>query len=341
MPDPVKLEISWVSLWRVLIFVILGMAFFSSIQIFLALFLSVVISSGLEFLVTFLESRGMPRTLGAILVFLAIIFLVIAILYFILPLVVLDANDIFSKIDKNASSYWLGPLVNFKGSNSISLFLNRLTGQLFSGDFSPLQTFSDVLGGVGLTIAVIFSSFYLSVSRDGVEKFLKTIIPSRYESQSLRIYHRARHKVGFWFRTQIVLSFFMCLLVWGALSVLGVRHPFFLAVLAGVFELVPFVGPILSGAAAVLSALAVSSVLAFYTLLIFIFIQQFESHVLVPVLTRRIVGLHPVVVIIAILIGLELEGLLGALVAVPLAAVIQEIISDWSSRKIPIPASAE
>lgn len=332
-----KLDITWGTLWRLLAFSFVAISIFFSIKIFLALFLAVVISSGLEFIVTFLESRGVPRTIGAILVFFCILLGLVILAYVIIPLVILDANAIFSTIDKSAASYWFDPIVNFHGGKSITLFLNRLSDQLFSGDLSPITTFSDILGSLGLTVAVVFSSFYLSVSRDGVERFLRAVSPARYESQVLRVYHRARHKVGYWFRTQVLMSLVMAVLTYIALSILGVRHPFFLALLAGIFELVPVVGPIIAGAAAVVSALITSPTLAFYTLVVFLGLQQFESHLLVPLITRRTVGLHPVLVIIAILVGMEIQGLLGGLVAVPMAAVIQEIVSDWSSRKVPLP----
>lgn len=336
-----KLDITWGTLWRLLAFAFVAVLTFLSIRILLALFLAVVISSGLEFIITFLESRGVPRTIGAILVFFGIVLVLVALAYIIIPLVILDANAIFSTVDKSAATYWFGPIVNFHGGQSVTLFLNRLYDQLFSGDISPINTFSDILGSLGLTIAVVFSSFYLSVSRDGVERFLRAVTPARYEHQVQGVYHRARHKVGYWFRTQILMSLVMAIMTYIALSILGVRHPFFLALLAGIFELVPVVGPIIAGAAAVVSALVISPALAFYTLLVFLVLQQFESHVMVPLLTRRTVGLHPVLVIIAILVGLEVEGLLGGLVAVPVAAVIQEIVSDWSSRKVPVPAGEQ
>jgi predicted PurR-regulated permease PerM len=108
-----------------------------------------------------------------------------------------------------------------------------------------------------------------------------------------------------------------------------------LGIVAAVFEIVPFVGPILSGALAVLMALSVSVSLALYTLIAFLVIQQFESHVLVPLLMRRTLGLHPVIVIIALLIGAEVGSVLGVLISVPAAAVFEEALDEWSQKKRP------
>jgi len=131
----------------------------------------------------------------------------------------------------------------------------------------------------------------------------------------------------------VVLSAIMGFIVWGGLTILGVRYAFLIAILAALFELVPFVGPILSGAVAVVSALLTSTTLALYTLIFFLIAQQLESHVLVPLLSRRSVGLHPVIVIIALLIGAEVGGVLGIIIAVPVAAIVQEVVQDWSSKR--------
>jgi len=115
--------------------------------------------------------------------------------------------------------------------------------------------------------------------------------------------------------------------------VLGVPYAFLVAFIAALFELVPFVGPIISGAFGIVSALTVSTSLALYTLIFFVAAQQLESNVLVPILNRRSVGLHPVIVIVALLIGAEVGGFLGIFIAVPAAAVFQEVIQEWSSKK--------
>ena len=113
----------------------------------------------------------------------------------------------------------------------------------------------------------------------------------------------------------------------------GILQPLLVREKGGFFEIIPFLGPILSGALAVASALATSTVLAVYTLIFFLIAQQFESHFLVPLLNRRSVGLHPVIVITAVLIGAEVGGFLGIVIAIPAAAVFQEVITDWSIQK--------
>lgn len=339
--EKVRLEISWSSLWRVFFFVALALLIYKGFTILLGLFLAIVISSGLEFMVNFLERHKIPRTVGVILVFVALALIVIVSIYTILPLLIIDLNTALISFNKIAKNSWWGSLISFPVSNSATQLVNRLTQQFFSGDSSPLGAASGIFGSAALTISVLISAFYLSLTHDGVERFIRTVLPLNYEGRALRIYENARMRIGIWFRTQILLSLIVGFLVAISLMILGVKHAFLLGILAAIFEIVPFIGPILAGAAAIISAMITSPTLALYTLIAFVVIHQIENHALVPLLVGRSVGLHPVVVIMALLVGLEIGGLMGALVSVPAVVLLQEVIEVWSGKKtaeeVPLP----
>jgi predicted PurR-regulated permease PerM len=331
-------DISWESLWRILIFVVLVAILYQGREIILGLFLAIIISSGLEGIVDALERIGLPRSISVILIFLFVIVVFIFIIYSLAPFVIVELNTIFSGTGK-ATSGSLNLLLNFKDSPSISSAISKLSSQFFSSTASPLSFFSNALGGFGLAVAVVISSFYLSLSHDGVERFIKVVIPPDYEAKALKIYERSRKLIGSWFRTQLLLSLIMGFIVWGGLTVMGVPYALLIAFLAAIFELVPFVGPIISGAIAIVSALTISTALGLYTLIFFLVAQQLESNVLVPLLSRRSVGLHPVIVIVALLIGAEVGSVLGIVIAVPAAAVFQEVIQEWSMNKRAVTAA--
>jgi len=328
-----NMDISWASLWRILFFVLLVGVLYMGRQVLLGLFLAIVISSGLEAVVSFLEKRRVPRTLGVILIFLLAILFLAVVVYTLVPRIIFELNAVFASFSGSAAASLWGPLADFEATQTLGAFVGRISSEFFAGNLSPLGLLSKALGGVGLAIVVLVSSFYLSLSRDGIERFLRAVLPADYEKQGLRIYERSRKKIGAWFQMQIFLSVIMGALVWGSLALLGVKHAFLLGVFAGIFELMPFVGPIISGAVAVLVAFATSTALAIYVLIVFLVLHQLESHVLVPILARRAVGLHPVIVIVALFIGAEVWGLLGILVAVPAAAVFEEMIDEWSSSR--------
>jgi predicted PurR-regulated permease PerM len=326
-------EISWGTLWRILAFVALIAVLYEGRQIILGLFLAIIISSGLEGVVDILEDRiRLPRSVSVILIFLAALMIFILILYTVVPFLLVEIGTIFSGVNKASLGAW-GVLLNLQASQSVSSIVAKLSTQFIASNTSPLDLFSTALGSFGLAAAVLVSSFYLSLSHDGVERFLKIVVPPDYEETTMRIYKRSKELIGSWFRMQLLLSVIMGFTVWGGLALLGVRYSFLIGILAAIFELVPFLGPILSGAVAVVAALLTSTTLAFYTLIFFLVAQQFESNILVPILSRRSVGLHPVIVIVALLIGAEVGGILGIIISVPLAAVFQEVVQDWSSKR--------
>lgn len=327
------LEVSWTSLWKILFFVLLVMLVFTAKDIFFGLFLAMVISSGLEVLIDLMEKRGMPRTVGAILIFLVIAMIIAVFLYAVVPLVIVNMNTAVFNIQKASHGTWWQPLFNIKASKSINDFMSHIVDKFISNGTSPLDAVSQVFGGLSLTVSVFILSFYLSINKNGVERFIKLITPADYEEMTIRIIRHSRQRIGLWFRAQFILSIIMFLMVWGALALLGVPYPSILGATAGILELVPFVGPIIAGAVSVLVAVSVSNNLAIYTLITFLILQQFESNILVPFFMKRTTGLHPVLVIISLLIGIELDGFIGALIAVPAAAVFQEVLEDWNRDK--------
>jgi predicted PurR-regulated permease PerM len=325
-------EVSWATLWRILVFVVLIGILYQGRQILLGLFLAVIISAGLEGVVNLLERIGLPRGVSVILIFLAGALFLTFIIYSLAPVVVVELNSIFLNAAKGGPGSVSTTLVS-KASQSVSGIVSKFTSDFFSGSASPLDIFSNAIGSVGLAIAVILCSFYLSLTKDGVERFLMVVIPPAYEEAALKIFERSRKLISAWFRAQFLLTLIFGFTVWAGLTILGVKYALLVALLAGLFEFVPFVGPFISGALAVVAALSTSTTLAVYTLIFFVIAEQFEANVLIPLLNQRIVGIHPVIVIVALLIGAEVGGVLGIIISVPVAGVFQEVIQQWSSRK--------
>lgn len=327
-------DISWKTLWRVLFFLAIAALMFAGLKVLFALFLAIVISSGLEFIVNFLEKHGLSRTLGVVLVFLFVAVLFIAIFSIVLPVLIVDINTILNTTLKELSQdpFW-GPVIGLEAAETVNFWLSRVSENIWGGGAAPWGVVSGIFGGLLLVFSVVVIAFYLSLSRDGVERFIRAVLPADYEDAALSIYERSRRRIGMWFRSQIILSLIVGFMVFVALSILGVKYAALLALLAAAFELVPYIGPILAGSASVLTALISSPILALYTLVAFVIIQQVENHILVPLIVGRRVGMHPVIVIVSLLVGAQVGGLLGILVAVPAAVVLQEVVENWTGKK--------
>ncbi|MDP3953454.1 MAG: AI-2E family transporter [bacterium] len=328
-----NIEVSWVSLWRVLLMIGFGVALFLMRETVAILLLALLISTIFDAPVDALERHRVPRILGTILVYLVAFVGLAFLFYAVIPIAILELNNLL----KNIGGILESNLGFALPSGNTSFFLNtdvqQFTEALLSGGVSFIEILGALVGGVTFVIAVIVLSFYLTVSRDGVSKFLVAIFPDGIEKRVLDLYVRTKKRIAKWFQAQIFLSLVVGTLAFTGLSLLGVKYALVLGIIAGVLELIPIVGPIFAGALAVMVALTGSWDLGFYTLLLFLGIQQLENNVLVPLVMRRQTGVHPVMILVSILGGAQIAGLVGVLLAVPTAVFLQEMAEEWMSVK--------
>lgn len=327
------MEISWGSLWRVVAMVVFVAALYLMREATVIILLALVLSTALHPPVGYLEKKRIPRILGTIIIFLLFFALLAFILYALVPIVILQLNSLLKDLAGLANQ-----LFSIRApENIIDLItpnLNNLTNLLLSGSVPLLEILSRFLGGITFVIAVLVLSFYLTISREGVDRFLRAVFPTAMEDKVLQLYGRTKKKIGRWFQAQIVLSVVIGIVVFIGLKLLGIEQALVLGVIAGLFELVPVVGPIFAGAFAVVVGATYSLDLAFYILIFFVAVQQLEGNILVPLVMKKAVGIHPVIVLVALLGGAEIAGLVGMLLAVPVAVFLQEVAEDWkvSSR---------
>jgi len=327
-----KLDISWSSLFRILIIGVAIYAAYLMRETISILLLALVISTAFEPGVDRLEKMRIPRILGTIIVFLVALTILAFIIYTILPITLLELNSLFKNLSGLASQI-LGINSPVEITNFINTDLSSVTNLLLSGGVPFLQVLGKLLGSVAYAIAVLVLSFYLTISRDGVEKFLRALLPESAEARVIQIYKTTRKKIGRWFQAQLMLSLVVGSAVFIGLWIIGVEQNLVLAVIAAVFELVPVVGPIFAGALGVAVAAGESFRLGFYVLLLFIAIQQIENQLLVPLVMKKAVGINPVIILVALLGGAQIAGIVGMLVAIPTAVFLQEILNDWVEVK--------
>jgi len=329
------IEISPKTIFWVLGIGVLAVLVYMVGDIIAVLIFAIIIASALEPILRYAQSKKIPRLLSLIVIYLLFFIFFAALIYIFLPLVLDQLRDFsqnyptyFGRIEEAAGVITFLPGL----SGNIHELLSQLTEQIPSLT-SLISYISAIFGGILSFVVVLVVSFYLSISRNALDNFLKAILPPQFEVYVHSLWVRAQYKMGRWLQAQILLSFIMALIVGLGLWILGVKYAFLVAVVAGVLEIVPYVGPIVSGGLATLLALSQSPILGLWTLIFFIVAQQLEGHILVPLLIKKLVGLNPVAVILAILVGAKLGGILGILLAVPIAAVIDEFFDDLAKRK--------
>lgn len=307
--------------------------FYFAKDIIIGLIFSIVVSSAIDPIVSYLENKKFPRVLGALLIFIILIGALSLLLYILVPVVLSELSGLIENLTEVQSSIF--GLQEMSGLIAmINQDIGKMANILFSGNVSLPGVISGFLGNLTLVFSVFVLSFYLTVDRDGVEKFLRAILPPHVEDKVLDVYFRTRQKIGKWLQGQFFLSLSVAIVVFIGLTILKVRYSLVLSILAGLLEIVPFAGPILSGSVATVIALSQSFTAAAYVIILFIVVQQAENYLLVPTFMRYTTSLHPAVILVAILIGSKFLGVIGIILAVPAAVLAQEVINNWNVSKI-------
>ncbi len=329
-----KIEISWISLWRVLFMMVFTVALFLIKDVLIILFLALVISSAIDAPISFLERRKIPRILGALLIFIFAFAVLALLLYIVIPAAFEELRSVFKLFFPQIEfEKFLKSFDSNKFIGNFELNFKNLADVLMSNGVSFMGVVSAFFGGVSFVVAAAVLSFYLAASREGVERFLKAVLPLEAEEYAIRIYLKSKYKLGLWVKGQLILSLIIGFLVFLGLLILGVKYALVLGILAGILEIIPFVGPVIVGILAFFVAVSESFGLGFAVAALFLAVQQLENHLFVPLVMKRATGLHQIVVIFAMLAGVQIAGFVGIILAVPTAVIIQEIIEDKAAKK--------
>ncbi|MFZ5982119.1 MAG: AI-2E family transporter [Patescibacteria group bacterium] len=328
------IDISTSSIIRIFL-IILGIYFLYLIRDVLALlFISIVLVSAIDPAVDWLHRKKIPRSFGVLLIYLVLFFLVGILIYFLIPPIQAQFSDFSSNFPTYAEKL-NAPFENVKNAFETShiefsseRFSQRLGESIsdFSGSIFS-RTFG-IFSGFVFLIAILSLTFYMAAVEDGFGKFLRMVLPVKHQEYALSLMERIKQKIGKWMQGQLVLMFLVFLLDYVGLSLIGVPYALVLAIFAGIMEIIPYVGPIISAIPGIFLGFMISPWVGFLTLLMYVLVQQFENHIITPQVMKKAVGLNPIVVILALFIGAKIGGALGAILAIPAATAINVFVGD-------------
>ncbi|MBA3789229.1 AI-2E family transporter [Patescibacteria group bacterium] len=306
---------------------------------------AVVIASAIEPGVIAFRRLRIPRVLAVSLMYILVFGTLFGIIYFFFPPILNDTENFLSIIPQYLNTLNLpGGVLNGTpfgtpsgAHQSQSIFQTLFAFQsAFSvgtsaGAFRLISTF---FGGVFSLFIVVVLSFYFAIQETGVEDFLRLVTPSRFETYVIDLWHRAQVKIGQWMQGQLLLSLIGAVIIYLGLLIIGVPDALLLAVFTGIAELIPIFGSFIAGFPAVIIAYSAGGVpLALIVAGLFIIVNQFEGNLIHPLVVKKVVGVPPLLVLLAIIAGGDLAGFLGVVLAVPLAAVVREALGDYDRRK--------
>ncbi len=195
------------------------------------------------------------------------------------------------------------------------------------------------LGGLTAVITVLVFTFYMLLEGADIKRGMVTLFPPEERSRVSMVLDRIGTKFGGWLRAQLLLSLSIAVPVTAGLYLLGMPYPFLLGIIAGIGELIPMVGPTLGASVAILVALSQQTWQLFGVIIFYVIVLNVEPHVLVPRIMSQVVGMSPILTLTALLTGVRLLGILGGLLAVPVAAALQVVVAEIVHEMLPYSAS--
>lgn len=330
-----------------LLIIALAVALYTLRDLLLVILTAIVIAAAVEPITRWFKQYRIPRVPAVILIYAFVAILFVGIFYFLLlPLLgeaasflsvlpqYIDQIDLWSPIGEQTAVGSQQIVQDLSSNFSLRELITQINSTLENASQGLLNTISIVFGGVLSFVLIVTLSFYLAVQEDGIATFLKTVTPLKNRDYVLSVWQRVQKKIGLWLQGQVLLVVIVAILTYLGLSLLKVEHALLLAVLAGLFEIIPLFGPILASIPAILIAVVNGGVVSGLMVGgLYVIIQQFENQLIYPLVVKKVVGVPALIVIVALIAGGTLAGFLGVLLSVPVAALLMELFTDLQKER--------
>ncbi len=340
--NKLTIKISNRTLITALLLVVLVFALVKLKDLVLVVLTSIVIASFVRTASEKLKKYHMPKTVSVVSMYVLGFALLSGLFYFFIPVLIIE----FSKLIPIISDLIPGILdtTTVEGAKTVADSLNQgavlpealkqLQGVLVSVSSGFFGVISNLFGNIANVILIIVISFYLSLAEDGIESFLKIVTPKKYEEYAIGLWQRSQRKIAHWLRGQMVMGLIVGLLTFIGLALIGVEYALLLAVVAAVFEMIPF-GIILASIPAISLSFASGGLpIAILVAGLYVVIQQLETYVVQPLVIRKVTGISPIAVILSVLVGFKLAGFWGLILAIPVTVTLLEYIKDREQKRI-------
>lgn len=343
----ISISISNSSIFRVFIFGLIFYAFFKLTNLVLIVLTAIVVASFVGYAVGKMNRYIKNRMFSVLLIYVVTISIIVGLLSVFVPVFITEMSDLVGQLAKyipNSSilnSFQTDTITGAKSvvstithNASLGDVVNSIQGLVagLSGGF--LNIFGGAFGGVLNLLLIIIISFYLSITENGIENFLRIVTPDTHEEYVINLWLRTERKIGLWMQGQLLMGIIVGVLAYLGLTIIGVQYSFVLALMVVVAELVPF-GLVVATIPAILFAYLDGGVaLAAITTGFYLILGQFETYLIYPLIVKKATGISPLVVILSVLIGAELAGIWGVFLAVPVAVCLLEFFDDMEKKKI-------
>lgn len=297
------------------------------------LFVSYILMASIMPLVKRFEAFGLPRWSATLSVYLLTLLMVGLFLSLTFGPLIHETQTFFSEVPVFVQESIAS--LNIEGSPFQPYVYDAITTiaqQLSSVPLDIVRFGTNIFGGVLNVILMLILTFYLVLEHEKLHKFMAKFLPVEETKDVEHLFANVDNRLGAWFRGQLLLMVIIGVVTYVALMLLGLPYALPLAIIAGLLEIVPIIGPIISSIPALLVAISISPLMAIVVAVLFLLIQQLEGTIIVPRVMKSAVGLDPLVVIIALTVGGRVGGPVGALLSIPALVVGMIIYHAWSTK---------
>ncbi|MES2994436.1 MAG: AI-2E family transporter [Patescibacteria group bacterium] len=330
---------------RVILVLAAAYALWTLRDLFLLVVTAIVLASAIEPGVAFFVKHRLPRVVAVTMMYAVVFGSLFGVIYAFFPPILEDTQNFLLSAPQYLNTLNLpasltsltDASVVAAGENQAQSILDTLFA--FRSAFTDasggvVRIVSTFFGGIFALILVIVLSFYFAIQETGVDDFIRLVTPVKHEEYVIDLWLRAKKKIGLWMQGQLLLSLIVGVIVYLGLLILGVPYALLLAVIAAILDLIPIFGSFIAGIFAVIVAFGSGGfALALIVAGLFFVVNQFEAHLIYPLVVNKVVGIPPLLVILALIVGGSLAGFLGVLLSVPLAAAAREFLTDVERSK--------
>ncbi|MEX2028666.1 MAG: AI-2E family transporter [Candidatus Curtissbacteria bacterium] len=323
---PLRIEISYKTIVFIALF---GIGLWLLVQIkeiIILVFLGLILISALLKPVEWLNVRKVPRPLAVLIVYISVIATISFVIGIIVPPLVSQTAGFISDLPRIISAINDFLVFNKIPVDEVSKVVSGQANQV-AGNIVSIST--AIFSSLFFLLTLIVLSLYLLLDWKTFVRLISSPFSGRQETRVVDLISKIERGLGVWVRGQLTLSVIVGVLTYIGLTILGIPFALPLALIAGIMEIIPLIGPIISAIPAILVGLTISPVMSLAVIALFFIIQQIENHLIVPMVMSKVVGLQPAAVIIALLVGAKLDGIGGALLAIPVVLVIKIVIKDF------------
>lgn len=312
-------------------------------SVIIILILGIILAAAIEPFVQRLRRVGLSRGQAVLTVYLGLFVAFGGLGYLVIPPMISQGMDLYNDVpnildnlEQQARSSE-SDFMNTTGARAIDrahTAWDDYTSAPPVEESTAIAFVTSVVGGIFTVFSVLIVAFYWMTEKAIIKRLMLGLVPLDKRDEAHAIWDEIEEKLGGWTRGQAILCLSIGLASGIAYYLLGLQFWLALAIFAGITELIPFIGPFLGGSAAFIIALTDSWEKALAVVVIVFMIQQLEGAVLVPRVMKNAVGLSPLAVVLAVIIGGALMGILGAVIAIPVAAAVQVFVAHLIALRI-------